>query len=191
MIVPYSNPIDQSQIYNRIQTETQNRERIMTTSQAMGFDKDSVTDRARQKYEASIEFIRKQSANEERRHAERIQQAASAKAEARENSKRVRRLVFAVAEAQNAEEKRAISTNLKAAENSGATSATVLRIGERFFAKTSKDGRLQTAWSLAGAMMFGPWQTDDIEAAERMIHRKGKSCERVAVAAVLHDGGDR
>ncbi|WP_332772953.1 hypothetical protein [Phenylobacterium sp.] len=41
--------------------------------------------------------------------------------------------------------------------------------GDRFFVKFGKAGQLQTAWSLAGATLFGPWDRERIEAATRRI----------------------
>ena len=58
--------------------------------------------------------------------------------------------------------------------------AIVLRVNNgRFFAGTSKTGRVQTAWSVAGAKLFGDWQTDKIEKAERQLFSRGKMGKRM------------
>lgn len=59
--------------------------------------------------------------------------------------------------------------------------AIVLVVGTRFFYGKSKTGRVQTAWSLAGAKMFGDWQTEEIQKAEKMLKSKGYKPERVQV----------
>lgn len=57
---------------------------------------------------------------------------------------------------------------------SDATETTiVLMIGERFY-NSSKNKRLNTAWSLAGAKHFMPDDFDKIYKAVEFIHQKGK-----------------
>lgn len=51
----------------------------------------------------------------------------------------------------------------------------VPRYGQRFFAGFGKRGRLLTAWSLAGATLFGPWRRDDVEAVTKRLTAKGYS----------------
>ena len=58
--------------------------------------------------------------------------------------------------------------------------AIVLRVGDRFYAH-GKKGRLMTAWSLAGAKLFGEWDEDEIRNAEALVVRKGKTSRRQTV----------
>ncbi len=63
-----------------------------------------------------------------------------------------------------------------------ATKAIVIRRKDgRFFCGVSKTGRLQTAWSLAGARLFGDWQESKIFQAELAFCKRGQSAERVVV----------
>jgi hypothetical protein len=54
------------------------------------------------------------------------------------------------------------------------SNAIVIMIEDRFFSGFGKNGRIQTAWSLAGAHLFGPWRIDEIEAIKRKLKAKGK-----------------
>jgi hypothetical protein len=67
------------------------------------------------------------------------------------------------------------------------TSAIVIEIEGRFFCGVGKNGRIKTAWSLAGAMLFGPWRENEIRAAEDTLKAKGKKPKRMVV--VLRDKG--
>lgn len=58
------------------------------------------------------------------------------------------------------------------------TSAVVLEVGDRFFIGFGRVGQVQTAWSLAGATMFGPWQEGEIRHAEAGLEAKGKRSRR-------------
>ena len=58
--------------------------------------------------------------------------------------------------------------------------AIVLKIGDRFF-REIKNGRIKTAWSLAGACLFGPWREDKIMSIERRLEAKGKKSRRELV----------
>lgn len=72
-------------------------------------------------------------------------------------------------------------------------SAVVIRIktrqGLRYFRDFGKGGRLQSAWSLAGAQMFGPWATDLLEDAERRLKASGREPVRVIVGPLRVEGG--
>ena len=56
--------------------------------------------------------------------------------------------------------------------------AIVLEVAGRFYAGKSKTGRIQTAWSIAGAKLFGPWMEDEISHCERILAFKGKQAVR-------------
>ena len=77
--------------------------------------------------------------------------------------------------------------SLKSLERRGMT-ATVLMVRthaarNRYYCGLSQTGRIQTAWSLPAAMLFGPCPTD-IEKAERVLAVRGYRSERVQVAVV-------
>ena len=59
--------------------------------------------------------------------------------------------------------------------------AIVLLVGSRFYSGRSKSGRLSTAWSLAGAKLFGEWDVSGIEQAERLIAQRRKPHKRIVV----------
>jgi hypothetical protein len=62
------------------------------------------------------------------------------------------------------------------------TKAIVIRVnGTRFYADISKSKRLQTAWSIAGARLFGEWDTDEVLKIEIEIAKRGKKSERLWV----------
>ena len=66
--------------------------------------------------------------------------------------------------------------------SASATKAIVLRVdGTRFYVEISKAKRLQTAWSIAGARLFGEWDDAGIEKAESQITKRGKTSERLVV----------
>ena len=54
----------------------------------------------------------------------------------------------------------------------------VLEVEGRFYVGKSQTGRLQTAWSLAGAKHFGPWMEHEIVIAEAFIAKKGRQAAR-------------
>jgi hypothetical protein len=60
--------------------------------------------------------------------------------------------------------------------------AIVLAVGDRFFAGTTKTGRLSIAWSVAGAMLFGPWREAEITAAEARLKKRGYPLQRRTIA---------
>ena len=62
-------------------------------------------------------------------------------------------------------------------------SAIILMIGHRYFHGFSKRRRLTTAWSLAGAKLFGTWDIQGIEKAERTLAAKGYVVTRCLVEA--------
>ena len=55
--------------------------------------------------------------------------------------------------------------------------ALVIRVGERYF-NSYKKKRILTDWSLAGAKLFRPTDTIDIEKAEKILQAKGYKTER-------------
>ena len=58
--------------------------------------------------------------------------------------------------------------------------AIVLKVGNRFYVETGKK-RISTAWSLAGATLYGAWREDDIHKAEMKLYKKGYTSERLTV----------
>lgn len=57
--------------------------------------------------------------------------------------------------------------------------------GRRYFYGFGNKGQLQTAWSLAGAKLFGAWQAEEVKKAERQIEAKGyRRIERVTIGPV-------
>ena len=67
-----------------------------------------------------------------------------------------------------------------------ANKAIALRVdNERFYRGVSPKGRLQTAWSLAGATLFAEWLLDDISKAEAEIRKRGRRSRRVGVRVVF------
>ena len=62
------------------------------------------------------------------------------------------------------------------------TKAIVVRVdGTRFYHGVSPRRRLQTAWSLAGAKLFGEWEEGQILRAELEVCKRGKKPERLVV----------
>lgn len=57
-----------------------------------------------------------------------------------------------------------------------ANKAIVIFVGKRYFAGFGARQRLQTAWSLAGARLFGVWRSDEVEKILRKIRAKGYDC---------------
>ena len=64
--------------------------------------------------------------------------------------------------------------------------AIAIKIDERFFYGFGKSGRVITAWSLAGAKLFGYWHDEDICHIEKRLEAKGKKHHRILVA--VQDG---
>jgi len=64
-------------------------------------------------------------------------------------------------------------------DDNGRTAA-VLKIGERFYV-SHKGGRLVTAWSLAGAKLFGPWDSYGLGTTEAALRKKKREAVRVTV----------
>ena len=67
--------------------------------------------------------------------------------------------------------------------------AIVLEIKERFFCGFGRGGRVKTAWSLAGARLFGAWREDEIKATEKKLLLKGKWPYRRRVFLEFEDQG--
>ena len=60
-------------------------------------------------------------------------------------------------------------------------SAVVIEIEGRFFYGFGKNGRIKTAWSLAGALVFGLWREEEIQAVENKLKAKGKVSKRMII----------
>ena len=58
--------------------------------------------------------------------------------------------------------------------------------GDRFYCGVSKAKRLQTAWSLAGAKLFGPWDIKGIEKAEKEILKRKRTSRRVMASVQVY-----
>lgn len=54
--------------------------------------------------------------------------------------------------------------------------------GWRYFYRWGRKGQVLTAWSLAGAALFGPWSREEIEAVEVRLAAKGYRSSRAEVA---------
>lgn len=54
----------------------------------------------------------------------------------------------------------------------------------RYFVRFGLGGRALTAWSLAGATLFGPWAVTEIEAAQRRLAAKGLDVAQTLVLTV-------
>lgn len=62
--------------------------------------------------------------------------------------------------------------------------ATVIMIGDRYFNSIGKGGRVQTAWSLAGAKLFGTGNQQIIDDCLSKIAAKGKKPELKTIGVV-------
>lgn len=60
--------------------------------------------------------------------------------------------------------------------------AVVLKVGNRFF-RAFKNRRIQTAWSLAGAKLFGNWDELNISKTEKLLKEKGYISTRILIEA--------
>lgn len=58
--------------------------------------------------------------------------------------------------------------------------AVAVKLGDRYFYGFGPSGRVLTAWSLAGAALFGEWQ-DGLVKVERKLLAVGKMPRRVVV----------
>ncbi len=64
----------------------------------------------------------------------------------------------------------------------GASKAIVIMVdGKRFYSGISPKGRMQTAWSLAGAKLFGEWRDKEIFEAQLQVCKRGKTPQRMVV----------
>jgi hypothetical protein len=61
------------------------------------------------------------------------------------------------------------------------TTAVALAVGNRFFSGFTRTGKRQTARSLAGAFLFGPWSEDQISDVERRLRERGAEPRRLTV----------
>ena len=57
----------------------------------------------------------------------------------------------------------------------------VRRSDGRYYCGVSPAGRIQTAWSLAGAKLFGCWQDSEIIQARLELDKRGSQAECVIV----------
>lgn len=64
------------------------------------------------------------------------------------------------------------------------TSATAIQVNDRFFYGKSKTGRMQSAWSLAGAKLYRPTHDKEIKADELFLHQKGYKTKKVVVRVI-------
>ena len=55
--------------------------------------------------------------------------------------------------------------------DSDGLTAVAIRVNDRFFVRFSKWSTVLTAWSLAGATLFGPWRMDEVQRAVDRIYR--------------------
>ena len=55
----------------------------------------------------------------------------------------------------------------------------VLEIGNRFFARFGKTGRVMTAWSLSGAYTFAPWRDEINNIEAKLIAKKKNPIRRI------------
>jgi hypothetical protein len=51
----------------------------------------------------------------------------------------------------------------------------------RFYRGISPSKRLETAWSLAGAKLFGRWDIEGIEKAEKEVRKRKRACRRATI----------
>lgn len=61
--------------------------------------------------------------------------------------------------------------------------AVVIQLGDRYFYGFGQGGRVLTAWSLAGAAMFAPWN-DKLLTVEKKLLSMGKLPRRAVVTAL-------
>lgn len=59
--------------------------------------------------------------------------------------------------------------------------AYAIRVGNRWFVRFSK-GRALTAWSLAGATLFGPWRQFEVAQTIERIKKRGREVSWVIVS---------
>lgn len=64
-----------------------------------------------------------------------------------------------------------------------AHTAHVIALGNRFFVKFDKAGRVQTAWSLAGATLFGGWR-DELTVVFDKLQASGKKPVLLSVGVI-------
>ena len=69
-------------------------------------------------------------------------------------------------------------------ENGPSNKAVIICLGERYFAGFGKKRRLQTAWSMAGATLFGMWQREQIEKILRLLASKGYKGVKWQIVAI-------
>lgn len=70
------------------------------------------------------------------------------------------------------------------ADKRGADRAVVIQLGDRYFYGFGQGGRVLTAWSLAGAALFGARFDDKLLTVEKKLLALGKLPRRVTVAAL-------
>ena len=62
--------------------------------------------------------------------------------------------------------------------------AIAILVNGRYFRGFGRNGRLLTAWSLAGARLFAAWRPEEIEEVERRLRAKGYEPVRYRVSSV-------
>lgn len=65
--------------------------------------------------------------------------------------------------------------------------AVAIRVGRRWFCRVAK-GRVLTAWSLAGAQLFGSWQKTQIGEALGRIRKAGRDGTEVVISVEFDRG---
>ena len=65
------------------------------------------------------------------------------------------------------------------------SSARAILVNGRYFKAKSKTGRIQTAWSLAGAKLYMPNCMDDIEVIRSLLKKKGYKSSVVEVCLAV------
>jgi len=62
------------------------------------------------------------------------------------------------------------------------------RSGPRYFSGFGKAGRVQSAWSLPGAVAFGPWDTHRLDTVEQKLSANGCEPARIRVGIMPAEG---
>lgn len=66
-----------------------------------------------------------------------------------------------------------------------ATTAIAIVVGkDRFFTRFTKTGNVLTAWSLAGAQLFGAWQGNEIARTQARILKVTRRATRMQIVEV-------
>lgn len=76
---------------------------------------------------------------------------------------------------------------LDAPSDRGRDDVVVIAVGQRYFAGL-KNGRMLTAWSLAGALLFGGWQTEEIGRALRAVEKRKRPATVMRLSVAPREG---